>query len=372
VGSWATVLLFCIATVTADATLAWVYRRIDPPPDFRRVERMYRRPSDSYHHGLAPNVDVVGVWGDRRYPLRTNSLGFKDTSCRTIPPRAEGPRLLFIGDSFAEGVGFSFEDTFVGRIAALLAPQGVEVLNAAAVSYAPSIYYRKVKYLLDDVGLDFAELVVFLDIADVRDEAEVYRLDADDNVVATAEFPPLWLGDVPDPTPSLVAWLVDHSIVARAARMLWRSARAAALRRATCPGTDIDPLAAVTNVRAAMWTLDDAAFDDYGARGLTRARDSMDRLLAVLTDYGRTMTIVVYPWPDQIVRGDRDSKQVTAWRTWAAERGVRFIDLFPEFIGEGDPADVIARDFIPCDVHFSLEGHRRVAHAFLREYGVIP
>jgi hypothetical protein len=36
----------------------------------------------------------------------------------------------------------------------------IEFLNAAAASYSPSIYYKKIKYLLDS-GQQFDEVVVF-------------------------------------------------------------------------------------------------------------------------------------------------------------------------------------------------------------------
>lgn len=365
-GSWAaTALLFVVATVGADVVLARAYRALVPPVDFRAIERAYRRPADPYHHGLAPNVDLVGAWGGRRYPLRTNALGFKDAARRAVALVPAGPRLLLIGDSFTEGVGFPFEETFAGHIAAALAPDGVEVLNAAAVSYAPTIYERKVRHLVEDVGLGFDELVVFLDVSDVHDEATMYRVDGADRVVATSELGRLWVGDAPAAPETLDDWLVARSVVARAVRTAWRSARAAARGSTVCPGTDRDPLAAVTDVEAARWSFDDAAFAERGARGLAQATAAMDRLHALLRRAGRALTVVVYPWPDHVLRGDRGSRQVTAWRDWAAQHDAGFVDLFPTFVGGDDPAVVIGRDYIPCDVHFSAAGHRRVAEAFL-------
>jgi hypothetical protein len=367
-GSWATLLLFGVVTLGTDLALARAYRRLVPPVDFRAIERTYRRAADPYHHGLAPNVDLVGAWGDRRYPLRTNALGFKDATCRSVALAPTGRRVLLIGDSFTEGVGFPFEETFAGRIAAALARDGVEVLNAAAVSYAPSIYARKVQHLIEDVGLGFDELVVFLDVSDVNDEATMYRVDADDRVVATSEIGRLWIGDAPAAPEALDDWLVQRSIIARAVRTAWRSARAAARGTAVCPGTDRDPLATVTNVEAARWSFDDAAFAERGARGLAQAEAAMDRLHALLQRHGRGLTVVVYPWPDHVLRRDLGSRQVTAWRAWAARHDVRFLDLFPAFIDGDDPAAVIARDYIPCDVHFSAAGNRRMADAFLAAY----
>ena len=69
------------------------------------------------------------------------------------------------------------------------------------------------------------------------------------------------------------------------------------------------------------------------------------------------MTLVVYPWPDNVAVGDRDSLQVRHWRDWAAARGVRFVDGFAPFFRE--PADVAtAWYFIAGDVHLTEAGNR--------------
>jgi hypothetical protein len=267
-------------------------------------------------------------------------------------------------------VGFPFEETFAGEIAAALAASSVDVLNAAAVSYAPSIYYRKVRHLVEDVGLDFDELVVFLDVSDVWDEARVYDVDEHDRVVASPDFPAIWLGDIPDAPPAkrLRSWLVAHSLIARLADTVATAIEAAGTAPRPCPGTDATPIAAVTNVQTASWTFDPAAFESWGKRGLARAQENMARLADLLRHHGRAMTVVVYPWPDQIMRRDRASLQVTAWRDWAAERHVRFVDLFPDLVDAGEPRAVVERYFIPCDVHFNAAGHRLIAEAFLREH----
>src|SRR5688500_622962 len=41
------------------------------------IEREYRVPSNVYHHDLAKQRAVTGAWGNVRYPVRTNSLGFR-------------------------------------------------------------------------------------------------------------------------------------------------------------------------------------------------------------------------------------------------------------------------------------------------------
>src|SRR6056297_1067703 len=138
----------------------------------------YRTEMPPYHHDFEKKQVVdTATWGNRLYRLRTNSLRFKDTAPRNVPLKADHYRILFIGDSFTEGVGVPYRQTFVGIIGEALSKYGIEVLNAGVVSYSPIIYWRKVKYLLETKGLDFDEVVVFLDISDVQDEARSYYLD---------------------------------------------------------------------------------------------------------------------------------------------------------------------------------------------------
>src|SRR5690606_2268526 len=112
-----------------------------------------------------------------------------------------------------------WEETFVGRFA-LQSPQ-LEVLNAGVLSYAPSVYYRKTAWLLE-AGYAFDELVVYLDVSDIQDEAIAYREDANGNIVyvgyaidylATLADPTWRLpeaGNAPQPPRGAKAWLREH------------------------------------------------------------------------------------------------------------------------------------------------------------------
>ena len=130
----------------------------------------FRTPHHYYHHSLAPNRAQRTIWEDRVIPEYTNSLGFLDGSVRTVPLASEQRRVLLMGDSITEGYGVPFDQSFAGVLADQLGAEGVEVLNAAVLSYSPKLYYLKTKYLIEEVGLDFDALYVFIDISDVQDE----------------------------------------------------------------------------------------------------------------------------------------------------------------------------------------------------------
>src|SRR5712692_8407728 len=104
-------------------------------------ERLYRVSSSIYHHDLAPNKSIKRAqWGYKFYSVYTNSLGFRDRLVRDVDVNSKNYRILFIGDSFTEGLGVEYEKTFVGIIENKLRAEGIEVLNASVASYSPIIY----------------------------------------------------------------------------------------------------------------------------------------------------------------------------------------------------------------------------------------
>ena len=310
--------------------------------------------SPVFHHTLKPNAEFMYQrWGSLRHSVSTNSLGFRDRSVRNVPLSSDKYRVLFMGDSFTYGVGLPYEETFICLIDSELEDKNVEVLNAGVVSYSPAIYWKKTEYLLSKAGLRFDHLVVFLDISDIQDEADFYDTD-EERVV--------WIRG---PTPALREFFYEYTTILR---NLWEVAEEAydwATEDPDTRRTEEDRQYA-TNEYRSLWTVDKEAYDDYGARGLRKAKKHMGRLYDLLQMHGIGMTLVVYPWPTQILHEDRDSIQVRVWREWARERSVQFIDLFPDFIPAADPPkEMIRKYFIPGDLHWNEEGHRLVARRFL-------
>ena len=85
----------------------------------------------------------------------------------------------------------------------------------------------------------------------------------------------------------------------------------------------------------------------------------MQALADLLSARNIPLTIVVYPWAQQLAQGDRDSRQVALWREFCVSRCKAFIDLFPVFFATA-AADRDWYDdlFILGDDHFSAAGNR--------------
>ncbi len=303
-----------------------------------------------YHHGLRRSSTGRRDWGGMTRDVSANSLGFIDSGPRGVDPgnKAGLRRVLLLGDSFGEGVGVPYEETFAGLLQARLGP-GYEVLNASVASYSPKLYYLRLKYLLEQDKLAFDRLYVLPDISDVQDEVmyEYFQ--------SRLSFPFYqrvrgFLRDYSVTVPFLYSRLGVNRISDTEKRTqfeLWGSETERYKERSS-------------------WLCSAEVRRKWGEKGLASARDYMGRLAALCRERGIPLTIGVYPWPEQVLRGEMASLQVRFWRDLAREQGAGFLDLSPVFVGKKDPARVVKENFIEGDVHWNAAGHRAVAEALYR------
>ena len=132
--------------------------------------RAHRIKSYYYHHDLRPMASFYDHWGYERYKIYTNSLGFKDEFNRKV--KFKNKNILFIGDSFTEGVGVRYEDTYVGLIDKHLKKndKNVEILNAGVQSYSTSIYLSKIYHLIERKKLPITDIVIMISGGDFYDD----------------------------------------------------------------------------------------------------------------------------------------------------------------------------------------------------------
>ena len=340
-------------------------------------DRSPRIANDDYHHGLAANFEGYETWGRLRQKLYTNSLGFKDARVRDVPAVGDTKRILLIGDSFTEGVGLEFEQTFAGMLyaAGQQRKEKIEFLNAGVISYSPTIYYKKIKYLLD-AGLKFDEVVVFSDLSDVQDEAIAYFcIDDHPEFQRYCTDPPLPPGPKPTLTPvpgrrallKVEPKLKDHfAITDRLLQMFWYEVE----MRTGSGRRFVDRLHMTQRAGWTMSSIDlEKTYLPLGVEGgIRRSLMNMEMLAALLRSRGIGLTVAVYPWPFQLIYNDRKSRQAEIWRKFCETNCTRFIDLFPTVFAEKDNRrNWYENMFIPGDIHYSPEGNRVLFQALAKE-----
>ena len=409
-----TIFFFSVAVfLIIDLGAAAVYRLVNDRPygpaqafkEYHRrkaLQQQARVGNSIFHHTLRQNVSLDEVyWGSLRYTMYTNSLGFRDRTVREVPLEAKKPRILFLGDSFVEGLGVDYEDSFVGIIHQELQKANLSVLNMGVISYSPYIYHDKIKYYLEEKGLKVDYVVVYLDISDIHDEYRRFKGEAAREgpnpklKVGNAKAPPMASsvseekgmdGQVgKESTQEYSHGTKQRSSLHRLVRAFKNTIQNHTLFTYFVTNGAYQYLKVVLqsqssqslltgqkktmkriNRKRSMWTIDNKIYEEYGKAGLFFAEKNMTRLHELLKKHHVDMFLAVYPWPDQIINHDLDSIQVTFWQRWGAAHGVPVINYFPHFImAEVDPEATLGRLFIPGDVHWTKEGNRLVARIFL-------
>jgi hypothetical protein len=257
----------------------------------------------------------VDRWGGLPYRLVTNSLGFKDQTIREISPTSNAHRVLLIGDSFTEGIGLEFKDTFAGMLYDAGGERQVDFLNAGVVSYSPTIYYAKIKHLIES-GLQIDEVVVLPDLSDVQDEAIFYFcFDQIAEYRARCASPPredVWFFR------SIAGFWETHFALTD---LLWMLAKQKTLR---ILGGQLEyPL--TPNPRTG-WIIPGyyvgRTYAPLGVSGgMERGLRHMEALAELLASRHIPLTVAVYPWPIMLQRDIRDSQYVRMWRDFCLNRG---------------------------------------------------
>jgi len=322
-----------------------------------------RQADENFHHGIKPNSEGVDTYGPYSAKYFSNSLGLRDERIREVDLVVDHPRILFIGDSFTEGGPIPYEKTFVGRVAGVLKTKGIEVLNAGVASYCPTTERVKLRQLLRERGLEVDRVVLCLDISDLKDG--FYYEEGPDGKVRQVPYGP-FAGQAAKlhRIDEVCGWLeanleknfVIIGAIVRNARLQWR-------RHASSTGvTEYDAIP--------DWAYD---WPDYQGKhkplvenGLRRIKEEMTRLAGELRPIGVPLTVVVYPWPQQVRAGTKPSRAETEWSAWAHENDAQFISLFPVFVNSTPPEEVIEKYYWKNDAHWNEEGHRLVAEALLK------
>jgi hypothetical protein len=408
------ILFIAIDVLAGDAILA--IARNEGKKDPFRIQNV------RYHHALQASYEGPAYWGPFAYWVCTNASAMK-SACRDKNLDEKNFDVAFVGDSFTEGVGVTYEDSFVGMVAK--AHPELKIANLGVVSYAPTIYLRKLEDYLNR-GYTFKKVIIFVDISDIMDEA-LYFEDAAGNVRLTSEviqpgalafikrnfkkalpltYEALYYSKVgwqhlfpkSEPAPTVVAVSEDISkpnnsrpsspapTLPDALPSYTRLSESTETRRLDLDSNTAQQKSVLpTNPKnrskepgiydrefaRSAWTynLDASGYGALGARrSIDKAVDQMERVADLLARHNIKLSIGVYPWPAQLKYDQENSLQVQIWQKFCEHRCENFYNTFPAFFSALRSSGIdttIERYYYPGDMHFSKGGNALIADTIL-------
>jgi hypothetical protein len=367
-------LLFCVVVFVAlDALYSSLFRKSSVPTPSELFGCLGRDATRVL--ALQPDCSCTRAWGRERYSLTTNSLGFRDEKVRDVPLTDPRPRILMLGDSFTESMG-AWKTSFVGMIAGKF-PQ-YEILNGGVGGYSPSNYLNTARLALNK-GLDVDEAIVFIDISDVQDEAGLVRDVDDSGTVALARHQyhySTWYS-------SLRLFVSKYLVLTN---YIWERVERGLVGMGYYH-LDHGFNGNVFDLERSGWTyrkvVEDKPFElgfaPLGVEaGIAKEKRKMDLLYQEFSRRNIPMSVVVYPWPAQLIYDQVDSREVRIWQEWCEGKCKRFITAFPEFFALKDqcpksqPGCWYLKNWVFGDIHLNANGNAVIANVVSRSLEQVP
>ena len=109
------------------------------------------------------------------------------------------------------------------------------------------------------------------------------------------------------------------------------------------------------------WTYSDD--NEIILEGINRSLKNMEELYNYLNERNIPLSLVIYPWPGQILYDKVNSKHVNIWKKFCEQRCENFINLFPLFfdeINQNSKEKVVELFYLKNDVHFNEDAHKKI------------
>ncbi len=321
-------------------------------------ERLIRVDHEFYHHTLRSNVryDIMPSFTGK-HTFCTDNHGFK-YKCGMI--RDKNFKVAFLGDSFVEGLGLDYEKTFVGRYEEA---KNISVANLGVTSYSTKIYLSKIKNLLDK-GYTFEQLILFIDVSDLYDDNVFFKLHEDLSVkVRNSEDKRLKRKKfLRNNFPLTNYYMFVIKMTSRE-------------RKKIAQQLNEKPFFYEKSQLKAKWTYAEKdRIDGY----IFPVSETQKEMLSVINDLYNVLkknkiklSIVVYPWPQQLENNDLNSKHVKMWENFCKGKCFKFINFFPFFFKEMKNTSYLKmykKYYFWNDVHFNALGNKVIAERLIKEF----
>lgn len=314
-----------------------------------------------YDHTLDKNLDVIT--GNIRYRLCTDNNGFR-VFCNNISNQKKKYEIAIIGDSFTEGVGLNYEETFVGIFSEKIGKE--KVANLGVVSYSPSIYYLKLKELINK-GYKFQEVIIFIDLSDLVDETSCYKF-SKNAIIRRENF---------NSCINLGIEFFDKKYLNFFNKNLKLSYQSFVIFQKFLLKKNIikkKPNSFQLNTPRSSWTYNykKNLYNNYSLEEAKKLMiDKIELLYDLLKVNNIKMSIAVYPWPNTIYYDNSKNIYTEMWKNFCIGKCKNFYDfnnIFFDQLKTLSKDEVIIKNFLEEDIHYNAFASKLIAIDLYKKY----
>ena len=306
-----------------------------------------------FKYNFKKNLKQTVQYGIYNYQLCTNKINLR-IDCKDIGKKIQDYEILFIGDSFTEGVGLPYEETFVGIFEKRT---NFKIANLAVSGYSPFSYYNKILSYQKKINFQkIKEVIVFIDISDNRDDLFLKR-----NEINKQK------NDIENKKNTFFISLKNFS-------------------KKTFPLT-YEILFQIKNYKLptpryryvqsygkSAWTYSEK-FSGYDFReGIKKNIYYMEKLYKFLKSRNIKLSVAIYPWPNTLIYDNVFSSHVKIWKDFCLNKCHNFIDYFPIFfenkksLNLKEAKNKIDKYYLKYDMHFNSVGHKKISEPLINLY----
>ncbi len=337
----------------------YVYKKI-LRKNFFDVDTNMGKKHPIYHHDLQKNYSTNSAgWGAKKFSFCTDNFSFR-TECNSKQTN-KNFNIGIIGDSFTVGFGLAYDEMFVTKISNKL--KNKKIANLAASSYAPSIYYSKINYLLNN-GFKFDEIIVFVDMSDLHDDTIKYEL-LENKVLSKNND---WNVENYSQREKFLQFLsrrlkVTNYLVLQINEILIKNK----IKERAVPYWVLqNPRSSWTYNYDKKWYLN-KNLDEV----IQNSKFNMEKLYELLKLNNIELSIAVYPWPSTLKFDEENNLHLKTWQNFCISRCKSFFNIMNPFFeakNEMNFNKLYYKYYIDGDIHFNEAGNDVLSETFLSLY----
>lgn len=318
-----------------------------------------------YHHDLKSNVKYVLARGFyNQHMICTDNHGFK-SKCDQI--RGKKYKYAFLGDSFTEGISLNYEDTYAGLFENFSKKQ---LANLGVVSYSPKIYLSKINYLIKN-SYHFEHVVIFIDISDLFDDNVMYDIN-DDFIVTNKKKGDKLSKKIINYYKENTPFNRDNFPLTNFSMFVLKQINFSKKNQIKFQKINQKySFHKKANLKA-QWTYSSDFIKGYNG-SIKKAQEemvgTMNKLYEILKKNNIKMSVVIYPWPHQLIHDSRNSKHVKMWSDFCKNKCTNFINTFDIFFDEIEKTsleEVVKKYYFSNDPHFNKMGNKLIFNQLIK------